>query len=178
MDSLQTILEIAKYVLPSLVVLIACNMLVNRFLATEMRRKQIELLQGTHDTTLRLRLQAYERLIVFVERIQPRQLLSRIYNADMTVRDLQQAAAFSVRSEFEYNLSQQLYVSKSVWETVRNVTEQEINMVNQIAKQLKPDAPAKELHTRIMEYLLTAEGEMPTDIARQVINDEAKKVLS
>jgi hypothetical protein len=96
----------------------------------------------------------------------------------MTVQDMQQAITLIVRAEFEHNLSQQIYVSRNVWETVKNVKEQELNMTNQIARSLNPDAPARELHARILEYLGKAEGEMPTEVAVQIIGEEVKKVLA
>lgn len=176
--NMNTALEILKYTLPALIVLIASTLIVRRFLLTDLKQKQVAMLRDNQDVTTRLRLQAYERLAVFVERIHPRQLIPRIYQADMTVSDLQQVILYNIRTEFEHNLSQQVYVTKPVWDTVRGVKEQELNMVNQIARQLSPDAPAKELHTRIVDYVMTLEGEMPTDIALQMINEEAKRILS
>jgi hypothetical protein len=174
---MNTILELIKYTVPALIVLIACYLIVQKFLVAQTQRKQLALFRDSQDITLRLRLQAYERMVLFIERLSPRQLLPRIYDSSMTVRDMQQAIIFTVRTEFEHNLSQQIYVSQNVWETVKNVKEQELNMVNHVAKQLDPDAPAKELHARILDYVLKVEA-MPTDVALQIINDEVRKVLS
>jgi hypothetical protein len=175
---MATILEILKYTIPALVVLLASYLIVKRFLVSELKRKQIALLHETQNVTVPLRLQAYERLALLVERLHPRQLVPRVYAPGMTVVDLQQALLITIRTEFEHNLSQQIYVSKEVWSTVKTVKEQELNMISHIAKQLPPEAPAKELHIKIVDYVLTTESELPTDIALQVINDEAKRVLS
>ncbi len=172
-----TLLEILKYTLPALIVLISSYLIVQKFLVSQTQRRQLALLRDNNDITLRLRLQAYERLVVFLERIQPRNLIPRVYHSEMSARELQQALAVQINSEFEHNLSQQIYVSAQVWDTVKNVKEQEINMVSQLSQQLKPDATAKDLHVRIVDYVVTVEGDMPTDIALQVINDEAKRVL-
>lgn len=178
MDPLASILDIVKYVVPALVVLITSYTIVQKFLVTEMQRKQIAMFRETQDVTLRLRLQAYERMVVFVERISARQLLGRVYDSGMTVKDLQLAMVLTIKSEFEHNLSQQIYVSQNVWETVKGVKEQEINMANQLSKTLNPDAPAKELYGRITDMLLSTEETLPTDMALQVINEEARRVLS
>jgi len=135
------------------------------------------MLRENQESTVRLRLQAYERLVLFIERIHPRQLVPRVYQSGMTVADLQAVLVYNIRAEFEHNLSQQIYVSRQVWDTVRQVKEQELNMINNITQQLNPDAPAKELHKRIVDYVLTIEGELPTDAALAVINEEAKSVL-
>jgi hypothetical protein len=178
MDSLTTLLEILKYTIPSMVVLASSYLIVRKFLITENQRKQLALFQDAQDTTLRLRLQAYERLILFIERISPRQMIPRLYEPAMTVRDLQLAIINNIRNEFEYNLSQQIYVSRNVWETVKNVKEQELNMVNQVGKKLAPEAPARELHTLILDIVMKAEEELPTEIALHTINEEVRILLS
>jgi hypothetical protein len=176
--NLNALLEILKYVLPSLIVLAACYMIVNKFILAETQRRQLELMHDTQDVTVRLRLQAYERLVLLIERMHPRQLIPRVYESGMTVRDLQQMLIFNINTEFEHNLSQQLYVSPQVWGTVKNVKEQQLNMINNIAQQMSPEANAKDLHMRIVDFILTSESEMPTDVALQLINEEAKRVLS
>lgn len=173
-----TALEILKYTIPAFIVLIATYSIVKRFLVNDMQRKQLAIFQDAQDITLRLRLQAYERLVLFIERISPRQLLPRIYSPSMTVTDLQQAIILNIRAEFEHNLAQQVYVSKNVWETVKSVKEQEINMAIQVSKTLPPDAPAKELNARIMEIISKTEEQLPTDVALQIINEEVKKVMT
>lgn len=171
-------LEILKYIIPALVVLLACYLIVQKFLVSETQRKQLALFRESQNVTLRLRLQAYERLVLFVERISPRFILQRIYDSSMTVADFQYALTFTINSEFEHNLSQQIYISQGVWETVKNVKEQELNMVNRIAQTLNPEAPAKELHTRIMEYVLTVDGQLPTEVASIIINQEVRRLLA
>jgi hypothetical protein len=173
-----TLLEILKYTIPAIIVLIASYLIVQKFLVSELKRKQLMLLQESQDITIRLRLQAYERLALYAERIHPRNLIPRVYQSGMTVADLQHALLYHIRTEFEHNLSQQIYVSKQVWDTVRNVKEQEMNMVNQIAKQLDPEANAKELHARIVDYVMSVPGDLPGDIALGIINEEARRILS
>jgi hypothetical protein len=177
MNGIESLLELLKYTVPAVVVLIATSIIVRRFLLSETKLKQMEMLRENQEQTVRLRLQAYERLVLFVERIHPRQLVPRVYQSGMTVADLQAVLVYSIRSEFEHNLSQQIYVSRNVWSTVRQVKEQELNMINSIAQQLNPEDSAKELHKRMVDYVLTIDGELPTDAAIQVINDEAKSVL-
>ncbi len=178
MDIMVASLELLKYTVPALVVLVSCYMIVKKFLVSEMQRKQLAIFKDSQDVTLRLRLQAYERLVLFVERISPRQLIPRVYDPSMTVRDLQLAMTFSIGAEYEHNVSQQIYVSSNVWETVRNVKEQEQNIVNRLAQTLPADAHARDLHARILDVMEKAEGELPTDMALEIINNEVRKVMS
>ncbi|MCF8451080.1 MAG: hypothetical protein K9G49_14500 [Taibaiella sp.] len=177
MNATVTLLEILKYTLPAIIVLLATTTIVKKFIFAENQRKQMAIFEGAQDVTLRLRLQAYERLAMFIERIGSRQLIPRLYDPEMTVRDLQIAITITIRTEFEHNVSQQIYVSKNVWETVKGVKEQELNMINRVAQSLNPEASAKELHARIMEIVSKTEQDLPTEVALQIINSEVKTVM-
>jgi hypothetical protein len=177
-STIATLLDIAKYTIPALVVMLCAYLLINKFLNSEISRKQIALLGETQNVTIPLRLQAYERLTIFVERVHPRLIVPRVYVQGMTVAELRGALVFTINMEFEHNLSQQIYVTRQVWESVRQMKEQEIAMIHQIASTLPESNPGKELHGKIVDYILTTEGTMPSEIALQIISDEAKRVLS
>lgn len=172
------LLELLKYLLPALVVLAASYLIVQKFLVSELQRKQLALLRDTQNITLPLRLQAYERLTIFIERISNRALVQRVSEQGMTVTDLRYAMVTAIAGEWEHNLSQQIYVSRGVWETVKSVKEQETALVHQLATQLSPEAPAKELQIRLADYLMTLDGDPPLEIALGMIAEEAKRVLS
>lgn len=178
MDVAGTLLDILKYTVPALIVLSASYLTVKKFLAADMQKRQLAVFKDAQDITLRLRLQAYERLVLFLERIAPGSMIPRVFVAGMTVRDLQQALIFNIRAEYEHNLAQQVYVSKTAWETVKNVKEQEINMVIQVGKSLDPEASGKELHARILDIILKTEQTLPINLALQLLNEEVKIVMS
>src|SRR5690606_22121359 len=115
------------------------SVIVRRLLLSELKVKQIEMLRENQGPAVRLRLQAYERLVLFLERIHPRNLALRVYQSGMSVAELQATLIFNIRTEFEHNLSQQIYVTQNVWNTVKGVKEQELNMINSIASQLNPE---------------------------------------
>lgn len=175
---LNTLLEIMKYTLPSLIMLWVTYMIVSKFLTEQTTRKQLALFHETQNITIPLRLQAYERLTLFIERITPRNLLNRVYKKDMNVAVYEAVLVETIKAEFDHNLAQQIYVSRGVWETVRGVKEQEITIINTMARKLNPDAPARELHKAILEYVLTDSGEQPTDVALQIITDESRRILT
>jgi len=176
---MDTLLDILKYTLPAIIVLIANAIIVNKFLITEMRKRQMAIFQDGLQISLRLRLQAYERLTLLLERVQPRSIIPRLYHSGMTVQGLQYALIHSIKQEFEHNLSQQIYVSDRVWQTVVGIKEQEMAMINRIAATLKPEASAKELHHRILDYILKSEEDkLPIQIGLSLIQQEAKLVLS
>lgn len=127
-------------------------------------------------TVLPLQLQAYERLVLLVERINPQSLINRLYIQEMTVVDMQIALVQTIKAEFDHNISQQIYVSPAAWETVKTLKEQTITLINQVASQLPADAPAKELNIPILEAFMQA-GESPSELASQILNAEAKKIM-
>jgi hypothetical protein len=174
---LVQILEILKYILPSVVVLIATTMIVNKFLVKEIERKQLSIFAQNSDSAMKLRLQAYERLTIFVERINAKSLISRYYVQQATAQDVQIAMVQGIRAEYEHNLSQQLYVSHEVWQTITTVMEQEITMINRIGASCEMGASATEFIKKISEYIVNTESTIPTDIALETLNKEAKRIL-
>lgn len=134
---------------------------------------------GTPDprnVVLPLQLQAYERIVLFVERISPQSLISRVNQPGFTVLDMQIGMVSSIKSEYDHNVSQQIYVTQQAWEAVKTVKEQTISIINQIALKLPPDAPAIELNKQILE-LFMQQKESPAEIAAEIINAEAKKLM-
>ncbi|GBL35534.1 hypothetical protein EMGBS15_11290 [Filimonas sp.] len=174
---LQQLLEILKYILPAIVVLIATTMIVNKFLVKEIERKQLAIFQQNSNLTLQMRLQAYERLAIFVERMHPNAMVGRYYTKESTAQDLQLAMVQSIRAEYEHNLSQQIYVSHEVWQTITSVKEQEITMINRVGASIPMGAPANEFVKALTEFVLTDDTELPTSIALESINREAKKAM-
>lgn len=177
--NMNTLFEILKYTLPAIIVLIATSIIVNKFLIADTRKKQMAIFKDGLQISLRLRLQAYERLSVFLERIDPKALFTRSYQTGMHVQEFRYVLINSIKQEFEHNLSQQIYVSKKAWNTIIGIKEQEIAMINQIASTIKPDASAKELHKRFLDHLLKDEEEkLPISVGLDIIRTEAKLVLS
>jgi hypothetical protein len=173
----QEILDILKYTLPAVVVLIATSLIVHKFLVKEIERKQLAIFQQNADKSLQLRLQAYERMTIFVERMNPLNMISRLYTKNATAQDLQLEMVQSIRAEFEHNVSQQLYVSHQLWQTINAVKEQEITMLNRIGASIPLGASASDFVKAISERVLQQQEDLPTTIALEQLNREAKMLL-
>jgi hypothetical protein len=175
---MNTALDLLYFTIPTLISLVIVYLIVSKFNNKETAAKRLELLQSNHDTAFRMRLQAYERLAMLVERTHPRQLIPRVYTSGMTVQELQQALVITINAEFEHNLSQQIYVTAGTWQLIRIFKEQEINMIKHIASTLNPAESASILHQQIVNYLITTESETPAETAMQAIQAEAKSLLT
>lgn len=178
MTTVEIILEILKYTIPSLIVLIGVNVIVKKFLVNEIERKKLAIFSDSSEKTLMLRLQAYERLTIYLERIHPRSLVSRLYNPNLTNQEFHYIMINSIQEEFEHNLSQQIYVSTQLWRTIMSVKEQSTAMINGIGSTLEPTHKSREFTDKIMNYLQNPDTNIPLDIALEMINNEAKVVLS
>ena len=121
-----------------------------------------------------LRLQAYERLILFLERISPNNLLGRVYQPGLTVREFHLELLSGIRSEFEHNVTQQIYVSQEVWNNVRTAREEIVTMINSAASSIDPNAKASELNKTIFENLMK-EDNNPAQKAIDFIKNEVNQ---
>jgi len=126
--------------------------------------------------TIPLRLQAYERIVLFLERIQPAGIVMRLQKPEMSVQELQLALARSIREEFDYNLSQQVYISSTAWEMIKNAREESISVINRASAQLGPGEPASELVKAIFNQSL---GDETPVIAAAIhfVKDEARLMM-
>jgi predicted solute-binding protein len=151
------LIELLKYTIPSLVVLASAYYLLKMFLDKEAEKTQMHLRMDVQKISMPVRMQAYERLILLLERIEPAGLLVRTNLPGMTALQLQSALIQSIRSEFDHNLSQQLYVSTKAWEMVRNAREETIKRVNTAAMQLPADATSADLASLILIHDIDTE---------------------
>lgn len=124
-----------------------------------------------------LRLQAYERLVLLTERIALPQLISRLNQPGIAAAEMKLLLIETIKSEFEYNSTQQLYVSQLAWDAVRNLKEQEILLINQVAASLAANASSAELNRKILDvYMAQTEGAL-NEAVTQTLNREAKKLM-
>jgi len=147
---MQALYELIKYTVPSLVVFATAYYLLKMFLEKEAEKVQMQMRLDVQKISLPIRMQAYERLVLLLERIEPAGLLVRSNLPGMNASLLQSALIQNIRSEFEHNLSQQLYISTKAWEMVRNAREETIKRINTAAMKLTPEATATDLASLIL----------------------------
>lgn len=151
----MVILEIIKYILPSIVVFFTAYYLLkqqtDREIALKDKDLQQEKIKKNNELLLPIRLQAYERLILFLERIHPYQLIIRNSNPNLSLFNFQTLLIKTIRDEYEHNLSQQLYVSDKSWQKVQNAKEECIKQVNFAATKLDSNAKSSDLGGLIIE---------------------------
>lgn len=170
------VLELLKILLPAGLVLYAMFLTIQSFLTKQFEQKLIEVKSKNIDLVLPIRLQAYERMCLFLERIAPNNLIRRVNNAEYNATELHSLLLSEVREEFNHNLSQQVYMSDEAWTQIKSAMEEIIVLINDSASNIPPDARGIELAKRIFEQLIEQNVD-PTSRALKFIKDEIRVVF-
>lgn len=175
------ILEILKYVIPSLITLGGVYFIIQMFIQDENSRRNQEInktiLFEQRKISQPLRLQAYERIIVFLERIHPFSLIQRVYQPNMLLTEFQLELIKNIRTEYEYNLSQQMYINDEAWQMVATAKEETIKLINLFASQMSDDADGIELSKAIFNYYMQTNKEVPVQIAINFVKHDVKTLF-
>ena len=131
---------------------------------------------GINNEIIKLKLQALERFTLYAERSSLKNLISRTSAAGMSVVDLQLSLLDSLRSEYEYNVTQQIYIDPKMWKAIGNLKDQNSFIINQLAATLPPDANGIELSKRILEYVASTDSEL-NETVLTALRFEAKRIL-
>lgn len=126
---------------------------------------------------LQMQLQAYERLILLTERISLPNLISRTNQPGIGGRDMQMMLTHAIRQEFDHNITQQIYVTSEAWDAVRNLKDQNIHIINQVAAILPPDVPGTDLNRQILEMVAQNPKMTLHNVVAEVLSYEAKKLM-
>jgi len=165
-----TLLVIALFFI---LVLGAFLWMVQSYFNFEKKSRLIELRTKTQERTLPLQLNAYERAILFLERINPNQLFMRNYESGMKTRDLQKRTVDEIRTEFEHNLTQQIYISPDAWDVLKKVKDETIMLINGQLHQSGEEGSALDFTRQILEKVSKMEVN-PYDYAINIIKKEAQ----
>ena len=177
MKSVDDILfEICLMVIPAAAVFFVSFTLIKRFLENEAKRRTVEMRMNNQQLTTPIRLQAYERIVLFLERISPNSLVMRVHMNGMSAHLLHTELLKSIRTEFDHNLSQQIYLSASAWEMVKTAKDETTKLVNIAASKVKPDATGMELSQMIIQ-ISGKLNKLPTQVAVDVIKKEINQLF-
>ena len=131
---------------------------------------------GINNEVLKLKLQALERFTLYAERSSLKNLIARTSASGITVVDLQLSLLDTLRSEYEYNVTQQIYIDPKMWKAIGNLKDQNTFIINQLAATLPSDGNAIELSKRILEYVASTDAEL-NEVVLNALQFEAKRLL-
>ncbi|WKN33198.1 hypothetical protein PZB74_07580 [Porifericola rhodea] len=148
---MELVVEFAKLILPAAIVLYAMYLTVKSFLDKEMAQKMVDIKAQNSAAIVPTRLQAYERITLFLERISPNNLVYRLNDSSYSAKEFHQILISNIREEFNHNLSQQVYVSDEVWSMAKNAMEDVILSINQAAQNLDDKARSIDLGRKVID---------------------------
>jgi broad-specificity NMP kinase len=136
----------------------------------------LELKKALANQTLPLRLQAYERAVLFVERVNPANLLIRLNANAYSAAQLHSMAVAEIRDEYQHNVSQQIYMTTRAWSVVRRAKEDTLSIITNAVKGMPEGASGLDLSRTVLGHLSSLE-ENPYDIAAAVIRQDLDNIL-
>lgn|SRR5690606_5956221 len=158
------IFDLLKITLPALIVLAATVIVL---------KKVVPRAGSGPDPTVSLRLQAYERLVLLVERISPASLFLRNHKPGLTAMELNAMLISEIRAEFEHNMTQQLYVSERSWQMTRSLKDKTVSMINGIAQGLAENATGMDLTRAVLDHVSALEND-PYQQTLALLREEVK----
>ena len=157
--------------------IIAFVISISIFFILNKKQKTITNGAGNDYTSRPLQLQAYERLVMLSERIALPNLISRVNQPGVSAREMQLLLLENIKQEYEYNLTQQIYVSPVAWEAVKNLKEQTMLIINQVASALPPESTGHDLNKILLEVMMKQQKGQLHAIVMEALNYEARKLM-
>lgn len=173
---MDLLFDFLKIVIPSGIVFATCYFLVKKFLDKDANKNLSEVKSANAQIITPLRLQAYERMTLFLERISPNNLIMRVYKNGTDSNSLHVELLKAIRSEYEHNLSQQIYISPSTWTMIKNAKEEIIKLINLSANKVGGAASGAQLSQFIIEASSKIK-KLPTEAALNELKKEIAQIF-
>ena len=153
-------------------------LLTKRYFDNQQKTQMLQMRIDEHREAVKLvtpiRLQAYERMALYLERISPDSLVLRCYQPGMDTKLLQGVMTKTIRDEWEHNLSQQVYISSEAWRRIRQAKDEMMGVINSAAITIPEDADPTRLASAI--FATTTEGQLPTASALEFLKQEMREL--
>jgi hypothetical protein len=142
----------------------------------EIRQLQVELKKDRQKHFLPMRVEAYQRAVLLMERIHPSSIVMRLHNPALPAKMLQAELLKSIREEYDHNVSQQLFISPQAWEMIRNSKEEIIKIMNVAGNQMDVSSTGTDLAAKVFEIVAEV-GPLPTEITVDYLKKELQELF-
>lgn len=153
----EKLFDVAMYMLPAVIVGGVAVFMFKNFIQSENNRRKFELLRENQKQGLPLRLQAYERMALFLERINPGKLVIRLAPVLPTVKDYENYLIQNIEQEFEHNLTQQIYITDEAWGMIVAAKNSIIQAIRNTANE-NPNLNVEQFREKILSNELGKES--------------------
>jgi len=148
---MEMVFDLLKITVPGVLIMYTAYLLVRSFMQKQLDELHLKIRQKNQETVLPIRLQAYERICLLLERISPNNLIPRLNDREFTAQQLQGVLVSEIRSEYNHNLSQQVYMSDEAWMYVSGSVESLVSLINEAGNELTKDSTSLDLARAIFE---------------------------
>lgn len=173
---MDIVLQLALIIIPAGAVFLTTVLFLRKQSEKEVRHLQIELKKERQKFFLPNRVEAYQRAVLLMERINPHSLVMRLHNPGLPAKALQAELLKSIREEYDHNVAQQLFVSPQGWEMVRNSKEETIKIINIAGNQMLATSMGLDLSSKIFEICAEV-GKLPTEITTDYLKAELQELF-
>ena len=176
-SALSLVSNVLLVTIPTAIIGIGLYMVVRAFIRRDQDLRLLEIRAAARKETLMLKLQAYERMILFLERISPELVIARSLEPGMANYDLQRAMIHDIKAEFEHNLAQQLYISSDAWNLIVSAKDEIIKAIGMIGSHMPADTNGQQVARVILESIEKAGQMLPNITALEFLKNEARELI-
>jgi hypothetical protein len=170
------LLDILKYTVAGLGIVYIAFYLFKPYLDRSENIQLIELKKTISGQTLPLRLQAYERIVLFIERVNPANMLIRLNGTAFTAAELHRLVVAEIREEYQHNVTQQIYVSSRAWGVVKRVKDDTLSIVTNAIKALPENATGMDLAKIVLAHLSQLDDN-PYEIGINLVKQDMEQLF-
>lgn len=167
-----------EWIQPALIIMTTLTAGLSLYLIAQLKkiREDLQSLPRRNEEGIKLKLQALERLTLFAERCRLTSLVARIDAANIPTADYYIRLIETIKEEYDYNLTQQVYVSPEIWNAISKLKDQNMYIIHQITANLPPQASATDLGKLIIEYCNTPNADLSA-VVLDALQHETKQLL-
>lgn len=168
--------EFLKLLVPAALVMYAMYLVMRNFLQKQFDHRLLDIKIKNNETVLPIRLQAYERIALLLERISPNNMLLRLSDPSISAFAFQQLLLNEIREEFNHNLSQQVYMSDLAWAKIRTTVNEIVTAVQESAQKMDESKNAIDLAEAIFDYMSKLDRD-PVGEALTLVKEETRQLF-
>jgi membrane protein implicated in regulation of membrane protease activity len=173
---METAIQLISIIVPVVAVSVVCVLLVKKFIEGQRTEQLLKMKTQNNAKVLPLKLQAYERITILLERIRANSLVLRVYKPGMSAQYLRGELLKGVRGEVEHNQSQQIYVGDTIWQMVLLAREETAQMINIVGEAMKEGDSGETFSQKLLELNRSIE-KSPVDEAIKLVKQELRQLI-
>ena len=176
MDTVQVFINLVYFTAPAIIVFLMCYFMLKKYMESIEKKTNIEYKMATHNHFTPLKLQAYERITILLDRMSPENCIVRIMNPSLNAIQFKSQLFKEINEEFNHNTSQQIYVSGRLWDLTKNVKDQLLGITERCYSDLNEQASSTDLGKAILKEYSTME-DTPSRAVIAYLKKEISEVI-